>query len=104
MFKGLSSSEFAKFVIDNMGIATLSNAMTIANHFDTEDGYAFDVFLKDTQDYLKTLATDSKFDINKCYELLGICCKSMRMYKTSSSKIYIIDNFIIDIWSVCNGH
>ena len=104
MFKGMSSSEFAKFVIDNMGRATLSNAMNIANNFNTDDGYDFKLFVTDMQVYLKTLISENKFSADKCYEILGICYKGLRKYNTSASKQYVIDDFIIEIWKVCNGH
>lgn len=98
----MNTEEFARYVINNMHRATLSNALNITTKLDTQDHYSFEEFLIAMQVYVKECLNNQKIDSTKCYEILSTISKSLRAYKSqfNYNKIYIIDDFIIELWSV----
>lgn len=105
MFRNMSSAEFAKYMIDHIGLASLPNALKIAENFNSATDYHFDEFLRDVQNYLHTLITENKLDLDKCYTLIALCSNSLKKYSEDKiTKSYVIDDFIIELWKVYNGH
>lgn len=98
--------EYAKYIIDNMGRAQLSNALTITTKFDVDNGYKFTDILINIQKYLDKLIIEDKFDKMKCYKLLVIVSNTLNDLNNSKNinKIYIYNDFIINIWKVFNGY
>lgn len=98
-------NEFAKFVLDNLTRATIGNTLNISNKLDCPDYYKFIDFLDEIQKYTEKLLLDG-FDKNKCYEILVLANKTLKKYKSEVkyNKTYIINDFVIDLWRIMNGH
>lgn len=100
----MNVSDYAKYFIDNIGRATLANVLTISNKFASD--YKFDEFVKCTQQYILELIKENKKDLNKCYMMLTAANIALTKYSASVnySKIFIYNDFLIDIWKVSNGY
>lgn len=98
-------NEFAKFVLDNLTRATIGNTLNISNKLDCSDYYKFTDFLEEIQKYTEKLLLDG-FDKNKCYEILVLANKTLKKYKSEVkyNKTYIINDFVINLWRIMNGH
>lgn len=98
-------NEFAKFVLDNLTRATIGNTLNISNKLDCSDYYKFTDFLEEIQKYTEKLLLDG-FDKNKCYEILVLVNKTLKKYKSEVkyNKTYIINDFVINLWRIMNGH
>lgn len=98
-------NEFARYVINNMGRATLGNALNIANRFSSGD-YNFIEFLNQVNVYVADLLKSNTLNSIKCYNILSITDKTLKLYNSefNYNKSFIVDDFIIDIWSVLNGN
>ena len=104
----MNVEEFAKFVINNMTRATLSNALNICVKLDNDEYYKFTDFINAIYAYISDiLNTDNKnIEINKIYEILVVSNKYLKMYESNIkyNKNMIIDCYIIDLWEILNGH
>lgn len=96
----MTVEEFAKYVVDNMHRATLSNALKIADKLDNPSFYKFEEFVVCMQKYLVECLSTKKLSDAICYEILGVISKTLKKYKSDIKycKMYIIDDFIIDLW------
>jgi hypothetical protein len=99
----MTLDEYAKYIVDNMGRATLTNALTISSKFDTE--YNFNDLLISMQKYISTLIDNDKFNKDKCYNLFSAISQSLKKYRSNVkyNKLFIYNDFIIDIWRIFNG-
>lgn len=97
--------EFAKFVIDNMCRATIGNALNIVNKLDNPEYYNFEEFIVELQKYVASLLT-TDFSKDKCYSILSLISTTVKKYRSNIkyNKTFILNDFIIDLWRIMNGH
>ncbi len=102
----MSVEEFAKFVIDNMNRATLSNALNIGNKLNGGDYYNLDEFIVAIDAYVSTLLSNSKLEKATAYRILALSGVLNNKLKSNFkyNKQMLIDDYIIEIWSAINGH
>ena len=93
----MSVQEFAKYVLDNIGRATLVNSFNIINKLDSEDGYPFPDFVDSVRKNL-TIGGEKEMRI-------AIACSDALCHYSDSkyNKQMVIDNFIISVWEAVNG-
>lgn len=99
----MNVGEYAKYVVNNMGRATLGNALNIATKFVSE--YDFTEFLTSINEYIGVALTSNLLPKDKCYNILYLSNKASKMLKSEFryNKSFIIDDFIVDMWGVING-
>lgn len=104
----MNVDEFAKFVINNMTRATLSNALNICTKLDNDEYYKFTDFVKAIYSYVSNILStnNNNIDINKIYSVLVSSNKYLTMYESdiNYNKNMLIDSYIIDLWEILNGH
>lgn len=94
---------YAKYVINNMNRATLGNALNIVNKFNNT--YNFIDFLTSIDSYILEILSNNLLEKGKCYNILYLTSNARKMYssKFNYNKNFIMDDFIVGIWSVING-
>ena len=93
----MSVQEFAKYVLDNIGRATLVNSFNIINKLVVEDGYPFTEFVESIRSQLKVGG-------EKEMRIAIACTDALCHYgDTKYNKQMVIDNFIISVWEAVNG-
>ena len=97
--------DYAKYTIDNIHRATLSNALNICTKLDTQGGYTFKDFTTCIYNYVLELLKNSKLDANKCYRILSATIECLEKYNSpiKYNHAFIIDDYIINIWRIING-
>ena len=103
----MNTKEFAKYVIDNIGRATLGNSLKIADKIDNVDFYSFEDYVKETNEYVSKVLVENKLPNIKCYHILSILDTYYKKYvalkEKKYNKTFIINDLIIDLWKVING-
>lgn len=99
----MTINDYARYVLNNIGRATLSNAMKITEKLDTT--YSFKDFLLSIQSYTTQTINENRFDTNVVYGILYVTNKALTKYTSSIkyTKSFIISDYIIDLWKVING-
>ena len=99
-------NDFAKYVLNNIARATLGNALKISDKLDNTEYYSFKDFIKCFEESVTEALQAQKIDIQKCYALLTLTSNAAKMYdaQINYSKIFIINDFIINVWRVMNGY
>lgn len=93
----MSVQEFAKYVVDNIGRATLVNSFNIINKLDTEEGYSFTEFVESVRNCLTSGG-------EKEMRIAIACSDALCHYGDSKyNKQMVIDNFIMSVWEAVNG-
>lgn len=97
--------DYAKYTIDNLSRATLSNALNISSKLDVQGGYLFTDFANNIYSYTITLLDSGKLNVNKCYDILSITNSALKKYNSNIkyNKLFIKDDYIINLWRVING-
>ena len=92
--------EFAKYTIDNMGRATLANALTIANKLDNPNFYSLQEYMQYMYEYICILEVNKNLGFVLVAKIIVAIDKCYKAYNSEFkyNKEMIIDNFIIDIW------
>lgn len=100
----MTVEEYAKFVIDNMGRASLSNAMNIAEKIDNPNFYALCDFVKSVDKYVGNPDVINRLGQIKAYKIVIASDNCLRRYNSDIkyNKRMIIDNYIMDIWRAFN--
>lgn len=101
----MTVGDFAKYVVDNMHRATLSNAMNIADKLDNPDYYQLVDFAKNIDSYIGDVSVETRLGkIIVCKILVATDdCLKHYMSDIKYNKRMIIDNYIIEIWRAING-
>ena len=102
----MSNKDFAKYVIDNIGRASLVNALNITNSFTAENSsYDFVEFLKEIQVYASILCQNMRLSSDKMYKIIFISVTALENYQSdfNYNKTMLIDTFIIKLWEIFNG-
>lgn len=100
----MNVEEFAKYVIDNLGRASLVNSFNISEKLENPKYYSLNSFILACINYISKLQEDSKITPKRCSKLLVAlykCEKSFNSEFKYSTKM-IIDNLIIEMWEACN--
>lgn len=100
----MTVSEFAKYVVDNMHRATLSNAMNIADKLDNTDFYQLVDFAENINKYVGDVVVEKRIGKITAYKILVATYDCLKHYNSEMkyNKRMIIDNYIIDIWRAVN--
>ena len=101
----MNVSDFAKYVIDNLHRASLSNALNISSKLDNDEYYTFVDFVDNIIAYVNSRLADKNIDTFEAYNILIYSNNWLKMYKSefNYNKDMIIDNYIIDLWEIING-
>ena len=100
----MTVEDFAKYVIDNMHRATLSNALNIADKLDNPDFYTLISFAENIESYLGLVEVQSRLGTLVTYKILIATDDCLKHYNSDIkyNKRMIIDNYIIDMWRAIN--
>ncbi len=99
----MNVKDFAKYVIDNLNRATCGNTLSITQKF-TKNEYDFIEFIQNFREHLSNYIVEDKMDLDKCYSFLHYSKKALDEHNEGKiDKVYIIDDFLINIWRVENG-
>lgn len=99
--------DFSKYVINNISRATIGNSMNVADKLDCPNYYNFLDFTKYTYEYVVELLKEEKANKDKCYALLTAIKTAEDKYNNGTfkyNKRFIIDDLILTIWRIINGH
>lgn len=100
-------NEFAEYVINNMCRATIGNALNIAKSFNDPEHptYKFEEFINSVEKYLNSLLAGG-YNKQVCYKVFVLADNTMKKYNSNIkyNKSFIIDDFIIELWRIMNGH
>lgn len=96
----MTVDDFAKYVIDNMHRASISNALNIATKIDTPNMYSFEDFVNSIIGYVDVLLYEQKIGKIKAYKILVYSHEYMKDYKSEFryNKVMLIDNYVISLW------
>lgn len=97
----MTVNDYAKYTIDNLHRATLSNALNISSKIDKPNCYSFIDFANGLKSYaIELLKLNTSNDIY--YSIIYIVNKYTLMYNSNYNynKLYIIDSLIIDLWEI----
>ena len=99
----MTAAEYGRYVVNNIGRATLSNTMNVIEKLDTT--YPFKDFLLGVQSYITQVINENRFDANISYGILYITNKALNKYTSNIkyTKAFIISDYIIELWKVING-
>lgn len=100
----MTVEEFAKYVINNLGRASLVNALNISEKLDNPKFYSVNSFILACVNYLLELQNSSKIIPKKCSRLLVALYNCEKNYNSEIkyNKKMVIDNLIIEMWEACN--
>ena len=98
----MTVKEFARYVLTNMGRATVSNAMNITNKLDKE--YSFEDFLQAIIDCVNEQLSTVKPNSEVASRVLVASYNARKKYNSDIkyNKQMIIDQFILDLWEAIN--
>lgn len=99
-------NEFSVYVINNMSRATIGNALNIVNKFTgSEPEFKFEDFIAGIESYTNKLMSDN-YNKNVCYKIFVLIDKTMTKYKSNIkyNKTFVMNDFIINLWRIMNGH
>jgi len=98
--------DFAEFVINNMGRATLSNALNISGKLNGGDYYELEEFITSINECVSKQLSSGKLSNDVAYRILA--ASSVLTKKITSTFKYnrqmLADDYIIEIWRAINGH
>lgn len=99
----MTCADFAKYMVDNIGRATLANAFNITDKFISKT-YDFAEFLQYVDDYVSEKLTSCKDKI--VYYKIAIATNKARAMVSSENKYnltMIVDDFVRAVWEAVNG-
>lgn len=99
----MTCADFAKYMVDNIGRATLANAFNITDKFVSKT-YDFAEFLQYVDDYVSEKLTSCKDKI--VYYKISIATNKARTMVSSKNKYnltMIVDDFVEAVWEAVNG-
>ena len=98
--------DFAKYVIDNISRATLSNALNISNKLNGGEYYNLDEFIVAIDKYVSSQLVNNKISKAAAYKILDSSCTLIKKLETTFkyNKQMLADDYIIDIWRAINGY
>ena len=98
----MTVKEFARYVLSNMGRATVSNAMNITNKLDKE--YSFEDFSQAIIDCVNEQLSTVKPNSEVASRVLVASYNARKKYNSDIkyNKQMIIDQFILDLWEAIN--
>lgn len=101
----MTTKEFSKYFIDNIGRATLVNALNVSDKLNNGD-YDIDEFIKECIDYISNLQTTCKFTLEKSSKMLTafFSCNKDLNSEFKYNKFMILNNLVISIWEISNGY
>lgn len=97
--------EFSKYVVDNLGRATVGNALNIINRLSEIAPATFVDFVNEVIKYSETLMSNGTLNKNTCYKIVVLSNKILTKYNSDVkyNKTFIMNDFIIDLWRIING-
>lgn len=100
----MTVEEFARYVIDNLGRASLANSFNIAEKLDNPNFYSVNSFIIACINYIEELQEHSKITPKRYSKLLIALYKCDKQYNSTTkySTKMVIDNLIIEMWEACN--
>ena len=98
----MTVKEFARYVLSNMGRATVSNAMNITNKLDKE--YSFEDFSQAIIDCVNEQLSTVKPNSEVASRVLVASYNARKKYNSDIkyNKQMVIDQFILDLWGAIN--
>ena len=94
--------DYAKYIINNITRATIGNALKISDKIDST--YKFIDLINNICKYIDELILNNRLEKEKCYSIYYIINKYTKLYNSQfSTKKYIINDFIIDLWKIMNS-
>ena len=104
MANGMGVKDFAKYVIDNLGRATLANAMNIADKLDNENFYDLREFVDNVNSYVGTNEALKLIGYVKVCKVVSASYDCIKKYDSDKkyNKRMVIDNYIIELWRSIN--
>ena len=100
----MTVKDFARYVLSNLGRATVSNAMNITEKIDNEGFYPFDEFSQAIIDCVNEQLSTIKPNSEVASRVLVASYNARKKYSSvvKYNKKMIIDQYIIDMWEAVN--
>lgn len=100
----MNVKDFAKYVIDNIGRASLVNALNITNNF-TNNTYDVNEFFQYIQEYVMQLLNNKQVSPDIAYRILNSIMETKFKYNSEIkyNLMMLIDSFIVELWEIFNG-
>lgn len=100
----MNVKEFAKYVVSNLGRATLANALNIADKLDNPSFYTFEEFAKCIDECVGDTQIIQMLGRVKIAKIISSTYDCTKKYTSTIkyNKRMIIDNYIIQLWRAVN--
>lgn len=101
----MTTKEFSKYFIDNIGRATLVNALNVSDKLYNND-YDVKEFIEECIGYISNLQTSCRIPLEKSSKMLVAfynCNKDLNS-EFNYNKLMVLNDLIISIWEINNGH
>lgn len=99
----MTCADFAKYMVDNIGRATLANAFNITDKFVSKT-YDFMEFLQYVDNYVSDKLTSCNNKV--IYYKIAVATNKARTMASSENKYnftMIVDEFVCSVWEAVNG-
>ena len=106
MNTNLSVEEYAKRTINNMGVAKFFQVFRITENFEGPDCFDFMEYLNHIITYMTEVLNTNRLPIEQCHRILALVHTTKQKYNSTFkyNKTYVMDDFVVELWRICNGH
>lgn len=102
----MSVKDFAKYVIDNLGRASIGNSLNISQKFFGDNAYNIKDFIGFVDEYVASLMSNQKVSCIKGYKIYISGRNAIEKLENTSIKYneyMIVDDYVMSLWGIING-